>query len=280
MKIYLDMNVYNKVLKEVELYNSLNVDGYMYYYSGAHAEEVHLARVNSNGKNNVDISNRIALIQLLTKNNKIVPTINDGFVVMEESFDDCIRRVETDDTVEAIKNKATSRLEESKKHIEAMRVDNDASKHFSSLDSKEIWKENEVRNLLDEFNSIMPLFTRNYNNSDENRVVNNKYGFRSVVREDLKIDRVFLRDANLNHHEFELVIEILIIILDLVGYRIDKELKRYNSSIHDLSHIINASYCDFFVTMDKKLIARANAIYHYLGISTKAVEFYDFIGQE
>lgn len=43
------------------------------------------------------------------------------------------------------------------------------------------------------------------------------------------------------------------------------------SSLHDNTHSIYGSYCDYFVSRDKRLLKKLTATYKYLGIGTKII---------
>ena len=49
------------------------------------------------------------------------------------------------------------------------------------------------------------------------------------------------------------------------------------SASYDLQHVLTATYCDYFVTNDKKLQKRANALYTYTGANTKCISYEEFI---
>jgi hypothetical protein len=59
--------------------------------------------------------------------------------------------------------------------------------------------------------------------------------------------------------------------LDLFGYRQEKKNKAFTNIDTDASHIFYSSYCDYFVTEDKKLAAKADAIYSNYNIQTKII---------
>ncbi len=75
--------------------------------------------------------------------------------------------------------------------------------------------------------------------------------------------------------QLQTTIEFLYEVLQECGYNSDKKNTAV-SGIYDTSHIIYATYCDFFVTNDTRLAKRVKAIYYYLGIGTKVVTFEEF----
>ena len=52
-------------------------------------------------------------------------------------------------------------------------------------------------------------------------------------------------------------------------------MRKTISGIHDVSHSIYATYCNYFVTLDTNFRKRVEAIYYYLGLETKVRSFDD-----
>lgn len=66
-------------------------------------------------------------------------------------------------------------------------------------------------------------------------------------------------------------------LLDYLGYRSDKKTDRSPvARLADASHAYCAQVCDVLLTSDKRMRAKTNAVYAYLGISTKVVTPADF----
>lgn len=67
-------------------------------------------------------------------------------------------------------------------------------------------------------------------------------------------------------------------ILNAVGYWSDKAGKGSNlNRIYDANHAFYASACDYFVTNDKRTMKKANFLYKYYKIKTKALSFDEFL---
>jgi hypothetical protein len=67
-------------------------------------------------------------------------------------------------------------------------------------------------------------------------------------------------------------------ILNAVGYWSDKAWKGSNlNRIYDANHAFYASACDYFVTNDKRTMMKANFLYKYYKINTKALSFDEFL---
>lgn len=67
-------------------------------------------------------------------------------------------------------------------------------------------------------------------------------------------------------------------LLDYLGYRSDKKTERSAiARLADASHTYCAQVCDVLITNDKRMIAKANAVYAYLGVNTRVITPTDFI---
>ncbi|MBA0175095.1 hypothetical protein [Pectobacterium carotovorum] len=66
----------------------------------------------------------------------------------------------------------------------------------------------------------------------------------------------------------ESVIDVL--MKELIKNRYASE-KNKMSSLHDTTHVIYSSFCDYFVTNDKKLYKKAKAIYEFIGVKTEVI---------
>lgn len=62
---------------------------------------------------------------------------------------------------------------------------------------------------------------------------------------------------------------VMKILLEEGFYSEDSE--KVVSNIHDTTHCIYASYCDYFITRDKRLYKKVEVIYQFLGIPTKVI---------
>lgn len=75
---------------------------------------------------------------------------------------------------------------------------------------------------------------------------------------------------------FEAYVNLAANLLEKIGYY--REAKdRSRARLHDVSHIIYAAYCDTFVTADRKLVKKAQAIYSLLGICTQVISDKEFV---
>lgn len=69
----------------------------------------------------------------------------------------------------------------------------------------------------------------------------------------------------------------LINIIDTANYWADKKTTHSNvARLHDAAHAYSAQICDLLVTNDKRMRAKVNAVYAFLGVNTKVVSVNDF----
>lgn len=77
---------------------------------------------------------------------------------------------------------------------------------------------------------------------------------------------------------FEAYVNLAANLLEKIGYYREARDKS-RARLHDVTHIIYAAYCDTFVTADKKLAKKAQAIYSLLGICTEVLTEKEFMSQ-
>ena len=100
-------------------------------------------------------------------------------------------------------------------------------------------------------------------------------------------------DTRMSYVQLEFSLEVLGDILNEVGYCKDNKVEKVKSGVYDTEHSIYATYCDLFITNDnfgiglenntalfitndKKLTKRLNAIYGYLGVGTRCISYNEF----
>lgn len=66
--------------------------------------------------------------------------------------------------------------------------------------------------------------------------------------------------------------------MDMLGFWQDKRTARsYLARSYDANHAYFASACDYFVTNDQRTRNKANVLYYYYGMNTKAVSYTEFM---
>lgn len=74
-----------------------------------------------------------------------------------------------------------------------------------------------------------------------------------------------------NFSFIENMIDIVMRELLRYGYKLEK-IKKSESSLHDHTHAIYATACDYFICRDKRLLSKTKATYSYLGVKTKVLD--------
>lgn len=94
-----------------------------------------------------------------------------------------------------------------------------------------------------------------------------------ILPENFKLCKDCFKSAIPTFSLLECVMEYLHCALGRCGYHRDKELGKAISGIHDVTHSIYATYCNYFVTLDNNFRERTDAIYFYLGLNTELLTF-------
>lgn len=294
INVYFDYNVFENISKTgYECLDKINV-----FCSVAHVEEYYKALFNcwKNSEHiveNVEMCNRTRnIIELLSQGFILNPSNDKNAVIYakEEKFDDCLRRVAFYDTRSLVNKNAQKNYEIFVDSVKGLQKQDKSVLNNSNLSYEEIWNRPEVISRLNYRNNViaeasnLPILTDSeilsivkqyrYLNIDE---MNLFLSYISIPHISFKIEKECLKKNTYSFHELEVVIELLNNILCECGYHKDTSKRNYNSgAIHGVSHMIYASYCDYFVTNDEPLQKRAQAIYWFSDISTKVISWGEF----
>lgn len=278
MRIYLDYNIYNSIQKDNNL-NQIRQSSHKFYLSVNHVEEFYKACQRDKEQNNREKLEDLKNIMILLSPNGILnPQQGKRIINKKEKFEDCLFRIKAYNTQKPIESFAKQELEyqkgESKKNLE-----NDMKNlNNSNLSSEKIWSipivQEKIKEFQWEFSSN--IFQR----------LEPIYGFWVAMNQSMRYTHPqFTLHQNMygkvenNFQWLETVIEYLDNILCECCYNRDNNPRKAESGIYDVAHLIYATYCEYFVTLDKKLLNRAQAIYYYLGAETKAIS-YDVFKEE
>ncbi len=83
-------------------------------------------------------------------------------------------------------------------------------------------------------------------------------------------------DLMRSHKDREIVINLVLCLLEEVGYLADK-FEKYRSRMHDVTHAIYAAAADVFVSGDERYRKRVKAAYHFLGLTTRVIGIEEFM---
>lgn len=272
MRFYLDYNIYNNIQKD-NILNSLSESNHRFYLSVNHIEEFYKAYVRDNGGSNHKKLNELQCIMTtLSPNGILNPGMGTRIINKSETFEDCLQRIKSNNTQEYIRHSGYEELQYQKEEAKKNSENSLECKHSSNCSPEEIWQLPVVQEKIKDFrwetkNEVFQRLTK-------------VYGCKIAIRqaEKHKIPKFTLhsnmyREIQDNYQWLEYVIEYLDDILCECCYNRDRDVRTAESGIYDVAHIIYATYCEYFVTDDKRLSKRASAIYSYLGVMTKTIPY-------
>lgn len=286
-RVYFDFNVFSNLIKNEE-YKKYISDGTLkkcsIFISVAHVEEYYKAYKNDKNQKNVEYLKNLKKVMItITEQETILNPIIDNSKRIEaksESFEDCYKRVKRYDTRENIENYGVFLNEKEKENVGELRRNNPDFKYISNLDKKEIWNTPEI---IEEIKKFSDYVIRYNNDAWKNLIPIYEPWIVQWVKEikkippDFSLEKDCFKKDNINFIILETVMEFMSNLLNRYGYHRDKELRKTISGIHDVSHLIYATYCEYLVSFDQNFSKRAEAIYYFLGIHTRVLSFNEFI---
>ena len=198
----------------------------------------------------------------------------------KEKLDDALERVKGYDTREFVKEQGAVLNETIKQQNNECHTENPKSKNYSNLSGIGIWEVPEVQQRLEEF----PKYLEEYDELSYQKLKEIYGPVRAylTVQKTGKLPSFSLKKGcgiaiTENFQQLEMSIEFLHKTLCDVGYNSDKGIRKNTSGIHDTSHSIYGTYCEVFVTNDKKFSKRLQAIYEFLGLKVKVMLLDNYI---
>lgn len=270
-RIYLDYNVIEDLSKERI---PLPEGNYDIFCSVAHGEEYYNACCNATEEYKKAALKVKETLTTISKKGIVLNPEKNGIRAKPEKFDDCIDRIRKNDTRDFVNRNGSLMYQNNKEAVSKLKRLDVESVNNSNLTYDKIWLRPEVIERLG-------LFQNWYKNYDaaSGYALLKAYGFKSFLldKSNTKLPKEFNleRDCFKKEYSFallEMVMEFLNNdVLCTCGYCKDKTERTTQSGIHDVSHMIYATYCNFFVSKDANLVKRAKAIYYYLGLNTRAI---------
>lgn len=281
-RIYFDYNIYESISKGRIIYERELFDKCDVYISVAHIEEYFKAQKNDiNNENSVLLENLKNTIMGIRKKEIILnPDVKNGIKEKIQSFEGCLRIVETCDTRELVERNGEILDKNNKEEVNKLRKENKEAIYYSSLDKQKIWDEAELARKV----KIFPEYLK-YRNQIGMHSLISIYGIKDAeeiwkkqkISNDFKLSLNCFAEGFPSFSTLECVIEFLNGILNECGYHRDKGVRKSQSGIHDVSHAIYGTYCDFFVSLDDSFRKRLDAIYYYLGIKTEVMSYEELV---
>lgn len=266
--IYLDHNIMIESLINKKLFECLSKknENIRFLYSPAHMEEVFKVYRNENSPYAKDMPELLKIIESLTNSYELLPnTSSGGIIIKKESVKQCYERVSKNDTNNRVENDSKVRFDVDKKIAKIIQMIDKDAKNISNLAPDEIWNNQHVKAILEEFNNIISGDIKQYNKLPFTIFFNKK------LSDDLKLKRGIYSQLKVNFSDLEYVIEKMFRILNMVGYKKDKTLKTSISATHDVTHAIYATACNKLISTDKRFVHRCKAVYYFLGVNTEVI---------
>lgn len=259
-QVYFDYNIYVSLAKG-KIKMPENYSRYAkIYVSVAHAEEFfNAADKNGSEENREHIETLWNLLTRDLNNSGVLNPTPKRIINKLEDFFCAVQRVHKFDTRQIIKQNAEIIHASQKTDVNSLLEQDKSSMDNSNLSPEDIWKRPEVINAVNDCRTRIIL---------RNQFVPPDRYFAPF---DLKKD--FFKGKRPNFYQLEFLMEFLQDVLNSCNYNRDKTVRTVNSGVYDTEHAIYASYCNYFVTNDAKLIKRLNAIYYFLGLETECLSF-------
>ena len=116
-------------------------------------------------------------------------------------------------------------------------------------------------------------FLSNCNKEEDSflKYIINFYKFNFSL-EELKSNSIFTKSI----YEKLKIVDQLNKFFNIISFQCDNKEQKIKSNMQDLEHIKVATYANYFVTNDKKLLNRAKVIFKFLDIKTEVLNLEDF----
>lgn len=247
MKVYFDQQIWalleNGSLDEAIINRAAEQLQYEYYLSVAHLEELH----NSEKKETDDKKGITERLEIFMKKHSVPGVIKETegcvkFHSGEEEYIIARNTVWKYDTMDDVQILSDIGLSEQKNNGIDPKNLFEGRKYDPVTEYKDVWEIQSVKQLL-----------RNY-------------GVENVKYQPLKG----------NFLELNTKMTLVFEVLADAGYKRDKNKKLHNSGAYDIQHAIRATYCDMFVTNDKKLESKYKAVAYYMEIPIEILSFEEF----
>ena len=242
--LYFDYNVLIYLKKNIQLSNIKKE--YQYVYSPAHIEEL----ANSIRKNNFEYTdsliNDLSYLSNLTNNFEFLTSKEYGICLMQENPYEPLKRVIDDYNGTEI----SERLEKEFLY--------DRPQIRNNLPSKV--KGSTINGILNTPQAQAILEQNTWWYSDYKCFPN-----KALFWEKYKKNHKFLFES----------LEQIVNVIEILDNN-PEPAEKFQSHLHDVTHLIYATHSDIFVTNDKRLRAKANEIYDFLKIPCKVIDYTDF----
>ncbi|MGF6191487.1 hypothetical protein [Serratia sp. 2723] len=309
--IYIDYNIILDILdrkqeNEIEMITSLKAREFCFFYSPAHIEEV--ARGLNCGKIDRDKAiSRLNEISSITENHELLPyyssTFNilasphgvKGIQIANEHPLECFERIHgsIESNVIAENNQRDvitegqdkfSSLDEKNKSIrlnEINRLD-PLTDILGNISIKERLingfislqvKSDTIEELMQQGYQIHPyteVKDKFISHLAQNKLIQSHEYYSYLANALLSPPEKCYYKMKSNFDFIQNMVDIVMKELMRYGYKLESTTKA-ESTLHDHTHVIYATACDYFICKDKRLVEKAKATYAYLGVNTEVI---------
>jgi hypothetical protein len=246
MNVYLDNNILidieqNNISKET-IINNIDVNINRFFYSSAHLQEAHEIKGSPQEIKN-RLGKRFETISQVTNNNYLYHELKTQIVHKQIEKPSIVYQTITDiEFGQSAMKSMVNNVSEEQKVIFRNQLNLDITKLNNYNPAEVIEQINEKKDAFGGF-SLLGLIDHAIAQFPNNQ------------------------DFGL-HNKFAGVFEVL----DLVGYWKDKYNEKSNyARLWDSNHAYYASFCDYFISDDKRTRNKANVVFHIFDIKTKVV---------
>lgn len=258
--IYLDQNVISNLYDEkyqTSLEELLKLCGEkIIFYSPNHLEEVN--RIPRQEKKD----GYIDFISKLTKNIVMLPTM-EGYCLKEEVPIYSLQRVNKSINASIALQKQYALQRKNGKFLFPEYHTDEHKERINDTQNKKLFNSNIFNDLADGDFEKLSQAARG--------VLANK---NPICSKFTKLDFNNIKSIK-DRGEFIHKIKTLMIMMDLYGYKLDKNVK--DGALYDPEHLCYALNSDYFITDDNKLNERAKQIVNFLKVNTKIFNYNEFI---
>ncbi|MCO6163029.1 hypothetical protein [Flavobacterium sp. NRK F7] len=247
MNLYLDNNIFiyleNETLKLSDLENLIENRIDKIFFSTSHIQETLEIKGKTEKQRIERINQRLNTIEKFTNNHYLNENLNNQVNKFIESPFNVIQTItEVSFTQDLMKNMVNLITEEQKKEVrKVLNIDSSKINIYSPLE------------VIDQLTKKLSQFGQEYTFLDmiQIGISNHKDGYT-------------LGRSNMIAAIFEL--------LDMLGYWKDKATAKSNyARFWDSSHTFYASFCDYFISNDKRTVNKAKVVYDLYNIDTKII---------
>lgn len=247
---------------------NIDKDKYQFVFSPAHIEEI-AALVNHHGEDGEIIDKFLELLARITNSKVLLPYKRPGIIqtkligvyISDEHPKNTYKRV-----IDLYENNVIAENHQKEKIRNGEVFENVTGVSSKEMNNIDIQKE------IDKFKPrLHQIIIENYRDLSTQKIFNEYLPLQAPRCHEIKFE--YLGNYFPLH---EMTIEKIFEFLELIRYFPDKSTQ-FLSGLHDTTHAIYASYCDVFVTNDKKLRKKAKATYNWLGINTLILNPYELV---